>query len=233
MEKLVNDVIYKLESYRNEKRKEQAKTYYPTSMQVIGVVVPDIKKVIKELNKQTIHYNSCQKHTLAQNLVDTNIFECQQVAYEYLGKQPKTLKDLTPAIVYSLGKNLDNWVSVDMYSLFIVGYAWRENLLTTEQIKEYIHSPDVWQRRIAIVSTVALNQKARGAIGDTLRTLEICKLVIDDHKDLINKALSWALRELSKVDRESVIEFLQEYNNRLHSRVKKEVNHKLYFGTKN
>ncbi len=54
-----------------------------------------------------------------------------------------------------------------------------------------------------MVSTVALNLKSRGGTGDTPRTLHVCEQVVDDHHDMIRKALSWALRELSKSDRES------------------------------
>jgi 3-methyladenine DNA glycosylase AlkD len=50
---------------------------------------------------------------------------------------------------------------------------------------------------------------------------------------MIQKAVSWALRELSKRDREAVLNFMERYQNRLASRVVREVNHKLEFGTKN
>jgi len=84
-----------------------------------------------------------------------------------------------------------------------------------------------------VVSTVALNLKSRGGKGDTSRTIEICEQVVDDHHDMIQKALSWALRELSKRDREAVLDFMERNMNRLASRVVREVNHKLEFGTKN
>lgn len=73
-----------------------------------------------------------------------------------------------------------------------------ENLISTEKVKGYLTSNDFWIRRIAVVATVSLNQKARGGHGDSKRTVEICRLVVDDHNDMIVKALSWALRELAK-----------------------------------
>jgi 3-methyladenine DNA glycosylase AlkD len=50
---------------------------------------------------------------------------------------------------------------------------------------------------------------------------------------MITKALSWALRELAKVDKKPVTEFIETYRYRLHKRVVREVMHKLEFGTKN
>jgi 3-methyladenine DNA glycosylase AlkD len=50
---------------------------------------------------------------------------------------------------------------------------------------------------------------------------------------MIVKALSWALRELAKIDKEPVIEFISEYKDRLHKKVLREVNNKLETGLKN
>ena len=160
---------------------------------------------------------------MAKKLADTNIFECQHIAFEFIGKDKKALKALTEKDIDDFDKNLDNWVSVDCFSAYLVGYAWREQIISTKKVKSYYDSTDFWRRRIAIVATVSLNQKARGGTGDTKRTLEICSLAIDDHQDMINKALSWALRELAKIDKNPVIEFIDKHEEKLHPRVLREV----------
>ena len=86
---------------------------------------------------------------------------------------------------------------------------------------------------MAVVSTVALNLKSRGGKGDTPRTLAVCERVVDERQHMIWKALSWALRELSKRDREAVWDFLEKYESRCPKQVVREVTHKLEFGTKN
>jgi 3-methyladenine DNA glycosylase AlkD len=50
---------------------------------------------------------------------------------------------------------------------------------------------------------------------------------------MVVKAMSWALRELSKHQKEPVVAFLEFYDDRLASRVKREVNKKLTTGRKN
>jgi 3-methyladenine DNA glycosylase AlkD len=50
---------------------------------------------------------------------------------------------------------------------------------------------------------------------------------------MIVKALSWALRELSKSDKPAVEEFMKKYDSRLAGRVRKEVYTKLLTGRKN
>jgi 3-methyladenine DNA glycosylase AlkD len=83
-----------------------------------------------------------------------------------------------------------------------------------------------------VVSTVALNLKSRGGRGDVPRTIDICTRVADDHDDMVVKGLSWALRELSKREKVPVRAFLNEHDDVLASRVKREVRRKLTTGKK-
>jgi 3-methyladenine DNA glycosylase AlkD len=83
------------------------------------------------------------------------------------------------------------------------------------------------------VSTVPLNNKARGGSGDAKRTLMICEILIDDREDMVVKAMSWALRELAKRKPTEVTKFLEQHHHRLAARVLREVGNKLTTGKKN
>lgn len=232
MQQIVNEIIEALNQYADPKRIEFAKTSYPTAMKVIGVVNAKLKTVLKALQTNTKNYKSAEVIQLAKMMVDTNIMECQQLAFEFLDKNKKALAALQESDIDDMQRNMDNWVSVDYFGALIVGYAWRENIITTQKIKDYNKSNDFWIRRIALVATVSLNQKARGGNGDAKRTLEICQLAVNDHTNMINKALSWALRELAKREKAPVVEFIQKHEKQLHKRVLREVKNKLQFGTK-
>jgi 3-methyladenine DNA glycosylase AlkD len=233
MKQLINDIKSSLEQYADPKRIEFAKTSYPTAMELIGVTVPNLKLVLKELKVVTKGYSISEKLELAKALIFEDVFELQQLAYEFLDSNKKVLESLSEDDIKELGRNLDNWISVDYYSVMIVGFAWREKLIAIEDVKKYLESDDFWIRRIAVVATVSLNQKARGGLGDSGQTLEVCKYVVDDHEDMIVKALSWALRELAKIESKPVAEFLETYSDRLHRKVIREVKAKLETGRKN
>lgn len=233
MQNLVPDIIASLETYADPIRGDFTAKMCPTESRVIGVTSPQLKQILKELKVLTKDYSPGVKIQLAKELVQTKILECGQLGYEFIGKDKQCILHLTSTDLDELGIYLDNWVSVDTFAVFIVGNAWREKIINIHCIKDYLKSENFWIRRVGVVATVSLNQKARGADGDPEQTLEICKLVVDDHADMINKALSWALRELSKRDKQSVIEFMAQYNKRLHKRVIREVTNKLEKGTKN
>ncbi|HLF02206.1 MAG TPA: DNA alkylation repair protein, partial [Anaerolineales bacterium] len=111
--------------------------------------------------------------------------------------------------------------------------AWREGQISDSVIYGWAKSKNRWWRRAALVSTIGLNNKARGGTGDTPRTLAVCALLVSDRDDMVVKAMSWALRELAKRDPKAVRKFITEHQYELAARVIRETNNKLKTGLKN
>jgi 3-methyladenine DNA glycosylase AlkD len=210
-----------------------ARKNHPTAMMIIGVTVPNIKTVLKQLKTTIKDWNAPKKINLCIQLVNMHILECQHIAYELIGNDKQVLQGLTPTNVKQLAKNLDNWVSVDTYSVCVLGKAWREHTIPTDYLIALTRSDDVWKRRTAVVSTVSLNLTSQGGYGDADRTLKICELLVEDHADMVVKAMSWALRELSKKKYKETVHFLNKHKRKLHKKVVRELENKLTKGTKN
>lgn len=230
---VIDEVLASLESLSNSARRDKSATYFPTSMRVIGVSSPDLYKVVARLKKQYGDWNENDWIGCCLELARTGVFECRAIAFELIGRTRKLLCALTRQELSVLGKGLDNWASVDHYAVGIYGVLWRMGTVRDSDIEALLASPDPWKRRLAVVSTVPLNLKSRGGSGDAARTLKVCETVVEDHHDMIQKALSWALRELSKKEPAAVKRFMEQHHNRLARRVVREVRHKLEFGTKN
>ncbi len=154
-------------------------------------------------------------------------------AYELVQHHRQALRSLNAKSLEELGQGIDSWGAVDTFACYLAGPAWRERQVSDARIQRWARSKDRWWRRAAVVSTVALNNKARGGRGDTNRTLMICEMLTEDRDDMVVKALSWALRELSKRDPGSVRQFLRQHHGLLAPRVDREVNSKLQTGLKN
>ncbi len=155
------------------------------------------------------------------------------VAYELVCHHRVALGSLGEKELELLGQGNDSWDDVDTFACYLAGPAWREHQVPGELIHRWARSEDRWWRRTALVCTVALNNKARGGRGDTARTLEVCRILVKDRDDMVVKAMSWALRELSRRDPQAVRAFLTEYQGMLAPRVVREVNTKLTTGLKN
>jgi len=155
------------------------------------------------------------------------------LAYELILYHRPALGSLKAKSLEDLGAGNRSWEQVDTFACYLAGPAWREGQVSNALIRRWASSSDRWWRRTAAASTIALNNKARGGRGDTVRTLMVCEMLVADRDDMVVKALSWALRELSKRDPESVRSFLRKYKNVLAARVVREVNNKLKTGLKN
>jgi 3-methyladenine DNA glycosylase AlkD len=67
-------------------------------------------------------------------------------------------------------------------------------------------SKNMWERRIAIVSTFYFIRK-----GEFNDSLNIAKVLLADKEDLLHKATGWMLRELGKRSSSILENFLNEY----------------------
>jgi 3-methyladenine DNA glycosylase AlkD len=155
------------------------------------------------------------------------------LAYELIQHHREALRGLNSAKLKLLGEGINDWAAVDTFACYLAGPAWREHQVPDTLIARWAHSKDRWWRRAALVSTVPLNSRARGGAGDTARTLSICEMLVSDRDDMVVKALSWALRELTKRDPPAVRGFLRTHQAVLAPRVIREVQNKLRTGLKN
>ena len=181
----------------------------------------------RELNSRPAH----EVIRLASALVDGGSWG-RLTAYELVACHPGGIAALTPASIRRLGRGLADWGSADTFTCYLAGPAWREGRLSTREVHAWLRSWDRWQRRVAVVCTVALNVRARGGRGDVGRTLAVCQHVVKDRDDMVVKALSWALRSLVEWDRAAVSAFLREHRSTLAGRVTREVRTKLRTGRK-
>jgi 3-methyladenine DNA glycosylase AlkD len=194
---------------------------------------PSIRRTRKEFSREIAGADARYVVKLGLKLLERGDFMHRFVAYELVSCHPEALRSLNAKTLEQLGTPLNSWESVDTFALYLAGPAWRERQVPDSLVKRWARSRDRWWRRAALVSTVPLNNKARGGSGDTHRTLTICGMLVEDRDDMVEKALSWALRELAKRDPESARAFLRGYERLLAARVLREVRNKLATGLKN
>jgi 3-methyladenine DNA glycosylase AlkD len=99
---------------------------------------------------------------------------------------------------------INNWDLVDASAEHIVGPH-----LDAREIKlleRLARSDDIWERRIAIISTFHFIRR-----NEFRPTLRIAELLLQDSHDLIHKAVGWMLREVGKRDRKIEDVFLKKH----------------------
>jgi len=180
------------------------------------------------------HRTSTDAEVLALAL---NAFESgrRYLAYELLRAAPRAVAAAGLTDIRRFAAGMTTWSEVDCFGCFVGGVAWRLGRISDEEVARFASSADRWRRRAALVATVPLNAKSRGATsatGDAPRTLAVCSLLLDDRDEMVVKAMSWALRELAKRDPHAVRAFLSAHGERVAARVRREVTNKLATGRK-
>lgn len=100
---------------------------------------------------------------------------------------------------------VNNWDLVDVSAPAVIGrwLADKDRAL----LFELANAKDLWRRRVAIISCLALVHA--GDSGDALR---LSALLLDDHHDLIHKAVGWVLRDIGKhIGQPVLTAFLEEH----------------------
>jgi 3-methyladenine DNA glycosylase AlkD len=99
-------------------------------------------------------------------------------------------------------RHANSWDLVDGSAPNIIGAHLKMRSRTL--LDRLASSQSLWERRIAIVSTLALIRS--GELHDTFR---IAETLLSDRHDLIHKAVGWMLRETGKVSPNKLRKFLK------------------------
>ncbi len=100
-------------------------------------------------------------------------------------------------------KRVNNWDLVDLSAPGLVGNWLVERGEAAIDLETLARSDWLWDRRIAVLATLALIR-----VGSFQATLRLTRLLMHDGHDLMHKACGWMLRELGKRSPELLREFL-------------------------
>jgi len=167
----------------------------------IGVTLPDLRRIAKKyiqcslneleiLLKSPVHEERLLALIILVNQYNKSVTENQKEIYNFY-------------IVHI--SSINNWDLVDCSAPSIVG-AYLYNKPKTI-LNKMAASSNVWERRIAIISTFYFIKKHHAETSMT-----IASLLLHDTHDLIHKAVGWMLREVGKHCGEEIEEvFLKRY----------------------
>lgn len=173
---------------------------YGEGDQFLGITVPAQRKIARS-------YRHLPLRDL-KKLLDSPIHEHRFTALTILVAkyQAGDLQTRTEVFDFYLqnAELVNNWDLVDASSPYIVG----EHLLARSRKVLYrlAKSRNLWERRIAMVSTLAFIRR-----GDIADVFGLAKLMLQDEHDLMHKATGWMLREAGKRSLPDLLAFLAEH----------------------
>lgn len=172
----------------------------------IGVEVPKQRKIAKD-------YKDLPLEELAK-LLDDDFHEARLTALliltERYQKSKKTEEKTRLGEFYlSQLDRVNNWDLVDSSAYKILG-AEMVRTGDTTVLAELACSKDLWRERVAVMSTLALIKRK-----DFEPTLKLCKQFLTHRHDLIHKATGWMLREIGKINKDTLELFLARHGKKM------------------
>lgn len=171
----------------------------------VGATVPEIRRVARTFRDLSLPH--------LKTLLASKVHEDRLAALIVLGDQFGRAEDAVSrrrlvGFYLAHRSRVNNWDLVDLSAPRILG-EWlkdrpRARLVTLGKSKS------LWDRRIAIVSTLAFIRD-----GETADVLKISAMLLGDKEDLIHKAVGWMLREAWKRSPRPVEVFLRRNIRRL------------------
>ena len=197
-------ITKRLRSFSDEEKKVVLPRFFKTGKgeygegdRFMGVVVPNTRKVAKE--------HAGVPWEVIEALLESEWHECRLCALLMLVERYRKHPEGTVRFYLKHTKGINNWDLVDLSAPYILGRH------MTGPADRYIlytlaGSDNMWEQRIAVVSTLALIRDNQ--FDDTVK---LAGMFLDTRHDLMQKAVGWMLREVGKRDERTLTDFLDKH----------------------
>ncbi len=177
------------------------KGQYAEGDRFLGITVPEIRRVSRQFRQLGL--------SQIERLLQSAYNEERLLALLILGdayRKGDTRAHRAVCRCYLQNRaRVNNWNLVDASAPYILG----AHLLRRKRTVLYrlARSPNLWDRRIAVLATFAFIRES-----DFADTLELTRRLLDDRHDLMHKACGWMLREIGKRDPATLEDFLRQHH---------------------
>lgn len=189
---------------------------------------PHLRALRKVWSRALTGEPGLQVVAVAEALEAVSPQEGKWVAYELISHHKGALDAVSLLLVERFAEHAASWYAVDALGTVLTGPLWANGRLPDATVAAWSQSDERWLKRLSLTTSVGRNATR----PDPAKTFELCLRLADDRDDMVEKAVSWALRFLSQRDKAAVAAFMASEGARFRPRVKREVSHKLATGLK-
>lgn len=177
---------------------------YGAGDKFLGLRAPDLRRLVREYSELE---DSDALEMLRSSWHEERLLALLFLVHKYRRGDAAVREKIYQAYLANT-RYINNWDLVDASAQYIVGG--HLDVGDIALLERLARSDDIWERRIAIISTFHFIRT------DEFRpTLKIAKLLVHDPHDLIHKAVGWMLREVGKRDRSAEDAFLLRHYSKM------------------
>jgi len=223
---LANQILSDLKKHSNSERKEKIAGYLKTSsLDFIGVELPDIHRIVKT-NIKGLDIEDMPN--LMGKLWTIETFETRLAAIdimkEYVKKGP--IKNALK-IADSWINDADTWAITDPLCSPTIGSMILRDETVENTLASWRNSDNFWRRRCSFLPYLYLTLKTQYRSEYASKILKAISPHISDTEFFVGKAAGWILRELSKREPDLVKEYMNTHKHKMTKLVIREGSKKL------
>jgi 3-methyladenine DNA glycosylase AlkD len=187
----------------NEEIALPMKKYMKDNFEFLGIKAPQRSVLLKEfLNNTKLSKDDLLK--IVKDLWSEEGREFQHVAMDLLLKQKKLLDINDLQLLERLVVTKSWWDTVDILAVNLIGDILKDNTtVINTYINKWVECDNMWLNRTAILFQLKYKNDT-----DEKLLYEVINRLSSSNEFFIQKAIGWALREYSKTNPSSVIEFI-------------------------
>ena len=207
-----NDVITELKKYATKERAATNKWFFKQDYtdkndRFLGVCTPDFRRVAKQFSQ--LSFNEIEE-LLNSYWHEVRLTGLVILTHQFESGDQKTRKSIFNFYLKHTYA-VNNWDLVDISAHKIVGqYIMGQKFELSRNIviplRKLSNSKNMWERRIAMVSTWMLIRA-----GELDQTYLLAEKFLSEEHDLMHKAVGWMLREAGKRDEKRLERFLKKH----------------------
>ncbi len=212
---VVSRVVSGLQAMADPKRAEGELRYFRGTINNIGVSLPQIQKLEKQLCPDLAKtWNVDQAIELCDTLLRMRVFEVTLFGLTFLERFAESVR---PADIDQFERWLsddlcDNWAAVDSLCPHVVGPLLRRHPEMAGRVSRWARSENRWLRRASAVSFILVLRKGE-LLDEAYEVGEA--LLADKSDDLVQKGNGWMLREAGTTDPDRLERFLLGHGSRI------------------
>lgn len=205
----INQIFEDLKKMSHSNRREKIAGYLKTSsLDFIGVELPDIHRIVKQ-NIKSLKIEELPE--VMDGLWKIRTFESRLAAIDVLKVYAqKGSVEIGMDFADKWVDDGDTWGIIDPLCSPTIGSMMVRDVKVHETLRSWRTSDNFWRRRASILPFLYLTLKTQYRPEYTDKILEAVTPHISDEEFFVGKAAGWVLRELSKREPELIRKYIDE-----------------------
>lgn len=201
------DLEARLAARARPERAAKEAAYLKSDLQHVGVPVPDVRRVVRDLARELGPLANGDLVALAAALWERPVHECRLAAVELLVLCAEQLRPGDVVLLERLLREARTWALVDPLSAKVVGSLcdrYPDDL--DPVVRRWATDDDVWIRRSALLAHLEALRVGR---GEWQRFCDLADPLLEDREFFVRKALGWVLRDTGRRRPDLVADWLE------------------------